>query len=54
MGKSFIGLKRDEILPINGSSARISQCDTMGVNQLLSAYQTIFDEGSGVFFANMG
>ena len=54
MGNSFIGLRRDEILPINGSSAGISQCDTLGVNQLLSAYQSIFDEGRGVFFANMG
>ena len=27
VGKSFFGLKRDEILPINGTSARISQCN---------------------------
>jgi len=53
-GKSNIGLKADEILPIDGSSAEISQCDTFGVNKLLSAYKDIFDEGSGVFFANMG
>ena len=54
VGKSFIGLKRDEMLPINGTSARISQCNTLGVNQHLPAYQSIFNEGSGVFFANMG
>jgi hypothetical protein len=54
VGKSSIGLKRDEMLPINGTSARISQCETLGVNQLLPAYQSIFNEGSGVFFANMG
>ena len=54
VGKSFIGLRRDEILPINGTSARISQCNTLGVNQHLPAYQRIFNEGSGVFFANMG
>ena len=54
VGRSFFGLKRDEILPINGTSARISQCNTLGVNHLLPAYQCIFDEGCGVFFANMG
>jgi len=54
MGESNVGLKIDEILPIDGSSAGISQCDTLGVNKLLSAYKDIFDEGSGVFFANMG
>ncbi len=54
MGKSNIGLKADEILPIDGSSAEIKDCDTFGVNKLLSAYKIIFDEGSGVFFANMG
>jgi len=54
MGASNVGLKIDEILPIDGSSAGISQCDTLGVNKLLSAYKDIFDEGSGVFFANMG
>ena len=53
-GQSNVGLKTDEILPIDGSSAGISQCDTLGVNKLLSAYKDIFDEGSGVFFANMG
>ncbi len=53
-GSSNIGLKAEEILPIDGSSARLSQCSTLGVNKLLSAYKDIFDEGSGVFFANMG
>ena len=53
-GSSTIGLKVDEILPIDGSSARLSQCTELGVNKLLSAYKNIFDEGSGVFFANMG
>jgi uncharacterized protein (DUF1501 family) len=54
MGNSNIGLKPEEILPIDGSSAGISQCNTLGVNKLLSAYKDLFDVGSGVFFANMG
>ena len=49
-----IGLGSDDILPIDGSSAGISGCDTLGVNKLLSAYKDIFDEGKGIFFANMG
>ena len=53
-GSSNIGLKVDEILPIDGSSARLSQCTELGVNNLLSSYKNIFVEGSGVFFANMG
>ena len=53
-GNSFIGLKPDEILPIDGSSAEIRDCKTFGVNKLLSAYKDIFDEGAGIFFANMG
>ena len=54
MGDSYIGLKADEILPIDGSSAGIIECDTLGIHKLLSAYKSIFDEGNGVFFANMG
>jgi hypothetical protein len=53
-GAAGIGLKRDEILPIDGSSARIPECDTLGVNKNLTAYKDIFDEGKGIFFANMG
>ena len=49
-----IGLTSDDILPINGSSAGISECGTFGVNKLLSAYKGIFDEGKGIFLANMG
>ena len=49
-----IGLKRDEMLQIDGSSAGIKRCKKFGVNKLLSAYKEIFDEGKGVFFANMG
>ena len=51
---SGIGLTSDDILPINGSSAGISECGTFGVNKLLSAYKGIFDEGKGIFLANMG
>jgi uncharacterized protein (DUF1501 family) len=53
-GHSNIGLKADEILPIDGSSAGIRGCNTLGVNKLMSAYKNIFDEGAGIFFANMG
>ena len=49
-----IGLTSDDILPINGSSAGISGCGTFGVHKLLSAYKDIFDEGKGIFLANMG
>ena len=49
-----IGLTRDKILNIDASSAGIDGCGTLGLNSLLPAYKDIFDEGSGVFFANMG
>ena len=34
-----IGLKRDEMLQIDGSSAGIKRCKKFGVNKLLSAYK---------------
>ncbi|KAL7554934.1 hypothetical protein ACHAWF_018496 [Thalassiosira exigua] len=49
-----IGLTTSEILNIDGSSAGIDGCSTLGVNSMLSAYKDIFDEGKGIFFANMG
>ena len=49
-----IGLTKDEILPIDGSSAGIRGCSVLGVNKHLSAYKDIFEEGKGLFFANMG
>lgn len=49
-----IGLTPEEILNIDGSTAGISGCGTLGVNALLPAYRDIFNEGKGVFFANMG
>ena len=49
-----IGLSTDEILDIDAWSAGISGCSSLGVNKLLPAYKDIFDEGKGVFFANMG
>jgi hypothetical protein len=53
-GASGIGLSMDEILPINGSSAGISGCDTFGVNRMLPAMKSIYDEAKGLFFANVG
>ena len=53
-GRLGIGLKMDEILPIDGSSAKINGCNKMGVNKLLPAYKEIYEEGKGIFFANMG
>lgn len=49
-----IGLKSDQIFDIDGSSAEISGCSNLGVTTLLPAYKDIFNEGKGVFFANMG
>ena len=53
-GGRGIGLTADEMLPIDGSSAGISGCSTMGVHKAMSVYKEIFDEGAGIFFANMG
>jgi uncharacterized protein (DUF1501 family) len=53
-GRGGIGLKTSEVLPIDGSSAGISGCNTFGVNSLLPAFKNIYNEGKGIFFANMG
>jgi uncharacterized protein (DUF1501 family) len=53
-GAAGIGLMKDEILPIDGASAMIYECDTLGVNKNLTAFKDIYDEGKGIFFANMG
>lgn len=44
----------DDMLKIDGSSAGIEGCSTFGVNKLMSSYKEIYDEGKGIFFANMG
>jgi hypothetical protein len=44
----------DQILPIHGSSAGITGCNTFGVNYLLTAFKEIYDEGKGIFLANIG
>ena len=49
-----IGLDDKQMLPIDGSSQKIDGCDTFGVNKLLPAYKDIYDEGKGLFIANMG
>ena len=53
-GHNGIGLTLEEILPINGKSAGIVGCNTFGVNKLISVYKEIYDEGKGIFLANMG
>eukprot|EP00804_Cyclotella_cryptica_P005395 CCRYP_017085-RA/>CCRYP_017085-RA protein AED:0.06 eAED:0.06 QI:162/1/1/1/1/0.96/28/3961/2317 len=53
-GPGGVGLTIDEILPIDGTSAGIDGCQTFGVNKLMSAYKEIYDEGKGIFLANMG
>jgi hypothetical protein len=53
-GSEGIGLKVEELLTIDGSSAGIEGCNTFGVNKLMSAYKEIYDEGKGIFLANMG
>lgn len=52
--RGSIGLKIDKMLPIDGSSAGIDGCGTFGVNSLLPAYRDIYNEGKGIFLANMG
>lgn len=49
-----IGLRQNELLPIDGASAKITGCDTFGVNRKLPIYQEIYNEGKGIFFANTG
>lgn len=53
-GEKGIGLTSDDMTPIDGSSAGITGCSTMGVHKKLSIYKDIFDEGAGIFFSNMG
>lgn len=53
-GSEGVGLKVEELLTIDASSAGIEGCNTFGVNKLLSAYKDIYDEGKGIFLANMG
>ena len=53
-GVEGIGLNISDILTIDGSSAGIDGCNTFGVNKLMSTYKDIYDEGRGIFFANMG
>ncbi|KAL7553976.1 hypothetical protein ACHAWF_017328 [Thalassiosira exigua] len=53
-GGAGIGLKPDEILNIDAASAQMLGCSTLGVTHLLPAYKDIFDEGKGIFFANVG
>lgn len=53
-GDDGVGLTAEEMLNIDGSSAGIDGCNTFGVNKLMSAYKVIFDEGKGIFLANMG
>ena len=53
-GDEGIGLTIDELLTIDGSSAGIDGCNTFGVNSMLPAFKNIYDEGKGIFLANMG
>lgn len=53
-GEAGIGLTLDNILPIDGTSAGIAGCNTFGVNSLFPALKDIYDEGKGMFMANMG
>ena len=53
-GVGGVGLTIDELLTIDGSSAGIEGCNTFGVNKLMSSYKQIYDEGKGLFLANMG
>ena len=53
-GARGIGLRMDQMLPIDGSTAGISGCDTFGVNNMLTAFKDIYEEGKGVWLANMG
>jgi uncharacterized protein (DUF1501 family) len=53
-GRNGIGLRIDQILAINGTSAGIVGCRTFGVNNLLPAFKDIYDQGKGIFLANMG
>ena len=53
-GSDGVGLAIDKILPIDGTSAGIDGCKKFGVNKLMSAYKEIYDEGKGIFLANMG
>lgn len=52
-GSMGVGLAIEDLLPIDGTSAGIDGCDTFGVNKLMSAYKDIYDEGAGIFLANM-
>ena len=53
-GTAGVGMTIDDMLKIDGSSAGIEGCSTFGVNKLMSSYKEIYDEGKGIFFANMG
>lgn len=53
-GRSGIGLRLEEMLQIDGSSAGIAGCPSFGVNKQLKAYKDIYDEGKGIFLANVG
>lgn len=53
-GSEGVGLAISEMLPIDGTSTGINGCETFGVNKLMSAYKQIYDEGKGIFLANMG
>lgn len=53
-GIDGVGLTIDDMVTIDGSSAGINGCNTFGVNKLMSAYKEIYDEGKGIFLANMG
>lgn len=53
-GRQGVGLKLDEMHPIDGSSAGIDGCNTFGVHRRMGAYKDIFDEGKGIFIASMG
>lgn len=53
-GKSGIALQADKVLPINGESAGVSGCSTFGMNRMLKGLKAIYDEGKGIWVANMG
>lgn len=53
-GSTGVGIQIDDLETIDGSSAGIDGCSTFGVNRLLKSYQEIYNEGKGIFLANMG
>ena len=50
--RAGIGLMKTQILAIDGSSQKVENCASFGVNRHIPAYRDIYKEGRGLFFAN--